>query len=50
MASDSAESAKFVALILEHKDVLIKSQAVELRQKKLESVEIIIKKMGGDYW
>lgn len=44
MASDSAESAKFVLLVFEHKDVLIKSQVADLKQKKVEAVETIIAK------
>lgn len=44
MASDTAESAKFALLVLEHKDVLIKSQAADLKQKKNEAVETIVAK------
>lgn len=44
MDSDSSESTKFVLLIEEHKDVLIKSRAVEQTRKKEAAAAEIIKK------
>lgn len=44
MESDSAESTKFVLLIVEHKDVLIKSREVEMMKRKEAAAAEIIKK------
>lgn len=44
MESDSDESTKFVSLIEEHKDVLIKSRLVELTKRKEAAAVEIIKK------
>ena len=44
MEPDSGESIKFVFLIEEHKDVLIKSRAVEQTKRKEAAAAEIIKK------
>lgn len=44
MESDSVESSKFVFLIEEHKDVLIKSKVVELTKRKEAAAAEIIRK------